>query len=189
MTLLDLDAITVAGYRLRTGDRTSDGESVSGSLVEAESILEEELRRELPLPLMERVESMIISDGRMYPKAYPIIECESNTIDGRALLGGAPDLPTFLAYWPDYDSSITPRAEITYTGGFDADTLPVTLAHAIYDMARALVADVSPVPVGATSVSVGDVSVSYGSVSGAAGVDVLVPGLGARVARYKNRFV
>jgi hypothetical protein len=187
-TLYSLGAVTVAGYRLRTGDNTSDGGAVSGSLVEAESLMEEELRRELPSE--SRSEAMIIHDcdGRMYPKAWPITVCTTNTIDGRTLLGGSPDLGTWLGLI-DTDYSVTRRATITYTGGFTAATLPVTLAHAIYDLARALVADASPIPVGATSVSVGDVSVSYGSPSSSGGIDALVPGLGARVAKYRNRWV
>lgn len=190
-TLYELDAVTVSGYRLRTGDQTSDGGAVSASLVEAEHLLEEELRRELPL--QARTEAMIIREcGVMYPKAWPITVCATNTIDGRTLLGGTSDLETWIGLI-DSDAHLTRRATITYTGGFDDGTngtaLPVTLAHAIYDLTRALVADVSPIPVGASSVSVGDISVGFTGSAGGEGVDSYVAGLSTRVKRYRNRWL
>jgi hypothetical protein len=187
-TLVDLDAVTVAGYRLRTGDETTEAPDVTGALAEAQTPLEEELRRDLAL--QERTESMVIDcDGRMYPKAWPITACATNTIDGRTLLGGTPDVDQWLGLI-GYDGPATRRATITYTGGFDADTLPVTLRNAIYDLARADLADAALLPVGASSVSVGDVSVSYTAGDGTGGaLDEQVPGLWARVKKYRARWV
>ena len=185
-TLLSLGALTVAAYQVRTGDTTSAASSVSAALIEGEGIVEDELRRLLPLD--SRDESMVIrAEGRMYPKAWPLVSCATNTIDGRMLLGGVPDLEQFIIM-VGADSSITPRATVTYTGGFDADTLPPTLANAIYALAHVLVGAASPVPVGATAMSVGDVSVSFGApVSG--GLDAYVPGLSDRLRKYRNRWV
>lgn len=188
-TLVDLDALTVATYRLRTGDHSSSDEMVTGALVEGEKVLQEELRRLLALD--ERTEAMVIRDceGRMYPKAYPITACATNTIDGRALLGGTPDLAQWVGLI-DSDYHTTPRATITYTGGFDENTLPIALRDAIYDLARADLADTSLLPVGASSVSVGDVSISYTSGQSGGGVlDEKVPGLWARVKKYRNRYI
>lgn len=186
-TLVDLDAVTVAGYRLRTGDRDTEASAVTGALVEAQSLLEEELRR--LLPLIERDEQMRIrADGRVYPKAWPIVSAEL-VIDGRSLVGATPDLESFVAL---IGSREEPRMTVTYTGGFDDGTngtaLPVTLRDAIYDLAFGVVFSRPPVLVGAGSASVGDVSVSITS-PGDEGVDAYVPGLSRRVAKYRNRFL
>jgi hypothetical protein len=186
MTLLDLGALTVETYRIRTGDATSEASAVSGALVDAERLLGEELRRELALE--ERAERMIIHfDGVMYPKAWPVTACATNVIDGRMLRGGTPDLDQFLAMI-GVSLTATPRATVTYTGGFDATTLPITLRDALYDLASGTLYSRAPVLVGAGSASVGDVSVSV-TDPGEAGVDAYVPGISKRVARYRNRFV
>jgi hypothetical protein len=186
-TLLELGAVTVAGYRLRTNDNTSAAHVVTGALTDAEHLLEEELRRELPLA--QRTETMRIhGDGRVYPLAYPLISCTTNTIDGRSLVNALPDIQQFTAFFPY--GVLAPRATITYTGGFDDATFPTTLRHALYDLAAALAGDASPVPVGAQSVHVGDVSVSYGAgATPGEGVDAYLPGLALRVRKYRNRFV
>jgi hypothetical protein len=186
VSLLSLGAVTVAGYRLHTGDQTN-ASAVSGRLLEAEDLLDEELRRHLALA--ERTETFkMYPDGRVYPDAYPIVSSDL-TIDGRALRGATTtsDVATFVAYWPDYCPPAT--AEVTWTGGYDADTLPVTLRHALYELAAALAAPRPvAVPVGATSASVGDVSVSFADGSDT-GIDAFVPGLSDRVCRYRNRWV
>ena len=191
MSLLSLGAVTVAGYQARTGDTDTAASAVSAVLLEAESLLEEELRRELALE--ERSEVMRIDrDGRMYPRAWPITTCATNVIQGRALLGGTPDTTQFVAL---IGSSVPPVATVTYTGGFDADTFPVTLRNVMYDMTRSLAllgAQQSVMLVGASSVSVGDVSIGLGgsgSMGGGGGLDAYSAGLDARVARYKNRFL
>jgi hypothetical protein len=183
-TLYSLGATSVAGYRVRTGDETTAASAVSGALVEAQSLLEEELRRLLPLE--ERTEHMVIDNrGKVWPKAYPLVLCATNTIDGRSLLNAIPDFNQFVAMVGLTQTTI--RATITYTGGFDASTLPLTLAHAIYDVAGALVAADAPVPAGATSMSVGDVSVGFPEAG--TGIDSYVNGLSDRVRKYRNRYV
>lgn len=187
-TLYSLGAVTVDGYRVHTGDRTTAGTVVTGALVDAEELLVDELRRDLALD--ERTASCpVYPDGRVYPSAWPITE-STLEIDGRALLGATPDSGAFVGYFPDRPARVT----ITWTGGFDDGTtgtrLPVTLRRALYDLAKALCADTASVPVGATAVSVGDVSVTYGNAGGGAGdVDALVPGLSTRIRKYRNRWV
>ncbi len=183
MSLLSLGAVTVAGYRLHTGDLTTNATAVSGSLLEAEEILDDELRRHLALE--ERTDTFrIYSDGRVYPDAWPLISA-SLQIEGRALLGATADVATFVGWWPDCPPD---RATVTWTGGYDAATLPRTLRNALYDLARAVGSDPSPVPVGALSASVGDVSVTFAEPS-EGGLDALVSGLGNRVRRYRNRWI
>lgn len=186
MTLLDLGAVTVAGYRVRTGDSDTEASAVTGALVDAERLIEDELRRNIPLE--ERAEKMRIRDhyGRMYPKAWPITLCTSNAIEGnRILLGGVPDLAQFTAL---ISTQLPLYSTVTYTGGFDADTLPIILRDAVYDLARGLIGDPAPVPIGATSVSVGDVSVALASPNSGP-VDAYLPGLSKRIAQFKNRWV
>jgi len=183
MTLYALGATTIAGYRLRTGDVTADDVAVSGALVDAERSLEETLRRRLASE--SRTDAFTIqADGRIYPDAWPITTADL-TIYGRALLGGTPDLEEWVGWT---GSTCYPhKATVTWTGGFDDDTLPITLRNAIYDLARARLTLVPSIP-GATSASVGDVSVTYAEPGGG-DLDAAVPGLTARIAKYANRFV
>lgn len=186
MSLYSIGAVTVDRYRVYTGDDTTPGTTVSGALVEAERLLNEELRRELASE--ERTETLRIQpDGRVWPRAYPITAAPL-TIDGRSLLGATPDLPTFVALI-GVDVPYPVTAAITYTGGYTAATFPVTLEHAVYDLAHGLAVDTPAVLVGARSATVGDVSVTYGTSGDVGPVDSVVPGLSARVGRYHNRFV
>lgn len=188
-TLYALGAVTVDKYRLYTGDYTTAGPVVTGSLVEAEGILSELLRRDLAYD--ERAETVRIhGDGRVYPKAWPIRDAGGLTIEGRAVLGvtSTLDLTGFVAFLGECEPA---SASLTYSGGFDDGTnsraLPFTLAHALYDLARALAVDAPAGLVGALSASVGDVSVSRGE-AGDGDAESLVPGISNRVRRYMNRW-
>lgn len=184
MNLYESGAVTVAAYRVHTGDMTTPGTYVTGALVEAEELLEDELRRDLASE--ERTESMRVqADGRVYPRAYPITVAEGYVIDGNSLVGAYPDNFPFIGVFERVD---VPLATITYTGGFTPATLPRTLAHAIYDLAKVLAQDAAPIPVGATSASVGDVAVGFAKPT-AGQLDASVPGLTGRVARYRRRYV
>lgn len=189
MTLLDVNAITVAGYQARTGDDLASDAEILTALDDAEQLLDEELRRTLAYG--SHTETMRIhDDGRMYPRAWPLVACDTNTIDGRALLGGTPDVAQFIALVGVND--VPARATVTYDGGFDDGTdsepLPIVLRDALYDLTAAILASSPAAPTGVVSASVGDVTVTYARPSGS-GVDAYVPGLSARVARYRNRFV
>lgn len=185
MSLLSLGATTVAGYRLHTGDEETDDSAVSGALLEAESLVEEFLRRLLALEPRTRT-MRIYPDGRVYPPAWPITAA-TLTIDGRSLKGATPDSGPFIGYI-DFEPPYT--TSVTWTGGFNAASLPVTLRHAIYEVARPLALDASPVPVGASSVRLGDAAITYGNGGGGGGsIDSLAPGMTDRIARYKNRWI
>lgn len=181
-TLYSLGAVTVKAYRLHTADETNPDSIVTGALVEAEELLEDELRRKLAS--QERTGTFTIySDGRIYPDAYPITTA-TLPIDGRALCGSTPDVTAFIGYFPNDPPNY---ATVTWTGGYTAGTLPRSLENAVYDLAAGVMAE-SLVPVGAGSISVGDVSVSS-VVSGRGGIDAVVPNLSTRVRRYQNRFL
>jgi len=187
-TLLEVGAISVQAYRDHTGDRSTAGTSVTGALVEAEGLLEEQLNRSLAWA--ERTKTFTFyPDGRIYPDAWPITEADLY-IEGRALLGAMPDRTVFIGYFPTRPPN---RMTITWTGGFDDGTnsarLPYTLANALYEVAQALASDRQPIPVGATSVSVGDVSVGFSAPAGGGGLDALVPGVSNRIKAYRYRSV
>lgn len=188
-TLFSLEATTVAGYRLATNDQTTASSAVSAALLEAESLLEDELRRHLPSQSRTKA-CKIWPDGRVYPDAWPVDSVVGLVLeDSRTVLGAVPDAGPFVGVIPR--NYAPPTVTITWVGGFTAPDglhpLPVTLAHAIYDLAKAVLA-AAPVPVGATSMSVGDVSVSYPSPPQGT-VDGYVPGLSDRVRKWANRYI
>lgn len=188
-TLYSLGAVTIDGYRVHTGDMTTAGTVVSGALVEAGELLDDELRRHLAW--QSRTEKCrIYPDGTVYPPAWPITAATDLTIDGRSLRGAVPDATPFVGQFGDLTVNL---ATVTWSGGYDDGThstiLPTTMKNAVYELARALTADTSAIPVGATSVRVGDVAVTYGTVGATSHLDSLVPGLTARIVKYRNRYV
>lgn len=108
MTLL----VTAERYQMITGDTTSAASAVTGALIDAQALLEEELQRELPE--RERVERMYPDRyGRVYPRVTPITSPPDGlTVDGDGLLSTGPfrTVPGFIfeGNWVD----------ITYTGGY-----------------------------------------------------------------------
>lgn len=164
--------VSVDRYREITGDETSASAVVEAALVDAQLLLEEDLRR--PLEAEQRTERCrVFAESRgstVYPAATPLVSVSAPSggeIVGAAVVGGslAPAPPRFLT---DRDQF----AEVTYIGGFDPDAelgdvtcLPVGLQRAIAWAAKALTVpdDFSEIPTGATSASVGDVSISWGA--------------------------
>lgn len=163
--------VSIARYRDITGDESSASGVVEGALVDAQALLEEELRR--PLETDTRTERCrVFGEARgatVYPSATPITSVTSPSgasVVGHAVLGGsAVSGPPYFLTDPDG------FAEVTYVGGYDPnasagddDYLPVTLQRAIAWAAKALVSpsDFAAVPAGATSASVGDVSLTWG---------------------------
>lgn len=160
--------ITAVRYAEITGDNTTAGTAVDARVAEAVDLLEDYLDR--PLPEAEYTEQLPADrDGRLWPRAVPLIEAEGYTIDGLALAGTTP-FPSFL----DPVDTIA----VTYTGGWADPTaegydpeaphpnrLPPRverdLAWAVYRLLRPQAPSVS-VPANATAVRLGDASVSYG---------------------------
>ena len=192
--------VTVARYRLLTGDTTTDATTVSARIDDATEMVEEELDR--PLELKERTETLRL-DGdthgwatwRAYPRSTPIVSIPADVgyriEDDVTLANASPD----TGYWWSWTTcQEAPRSTLTWTGGFTSDTLPKKLESAICDLAAALTRASSGaafVPVGASSVRVGDVTISYGSTSvtggAGSGLEMYVPGLWDRIRRYRHR--
>lgn len=164
MTLLD-----VPTYRRLTGDSATADAAVTPALVDAQRLVEEYLRR--PLERAERTEQLRVyrlSDGRtgVYPSATPISAVPAGfVVEGVAVLGEG-----LLSGFTPWLGSEREHVTLTYTGGFVAATLPLTIAREIARLAQQLTQPVAAAPAGAKSVRVGDVAVTYATPTGG-GVD------------------
>jgi hypothetical protein len=155
--------ITALRYAEITGDTDSYATDVTARIEEAVEMLEDYLDR--PLESDERTEAMRPDrHGRLWPKATPITDGGDYEIDGLALLSASPFAIGFIG------SEVT--VEVTYTGGWTADTLPSCierdLAFAAYRLLHPPTLGSSEFPDGATSVRLGDAAVTFGP--GGAGV-------------------
>lgn len=154
MTLL-----TAVRYGEITGDTTSvvfDSASVSARLEEAEELLEDYLDR--PLALAERTETMRPDrNGWLWPRATPITDGGSYVVEGAALIGG------FASSVGIFDASV--GVDVTYTGGWTADTLPRAIERDLAFAAHRLLHATPPsseIPEGAVSVRLGDAALTFG---------------------------
>lgn len=158
--------VTVERYQQVTGDSTTDETLVQERLDRAQRKVEEYLRR--PLASEERTERVMLryrpggvlsGAYAAYPKVTPVTDvADGLTIDGSAVLGLS---GTWLSWWEESEQ----WAELVYTGGWTAETLPETIAENIIRLAHAA-GNPALVPAGATSVSVGDASVSFDGSTG-----------------------
>lgn len=166
--------VSVSTYRHFTHDTTTSDDDVTTAIADGIEVVEEILRR--PLESKERTEDVYIEwrgnapyGGYMYPLATPITAVPSGySILGDAIVLGSATLTVGDLPGPffDYENINDARSimSITYTGGWTADTLPMSLTRAICEAAFGLTRPFnSSVPIGATSVKVGDVAVSYGA--------------------------
>jgi len=154
--------VTVARYRLITGDTTSLAASVVDAIALAEELLADALCR--PLASAERTEKMWPdAEGRLWPSATPITAAGSYTIDGNGLIG------VFGPGWPDTTGAVS----VVYTGGWvertanpgAANALPTCIEADLAWVAKSLVApdaSATQYPAGATSVRLGDAAVTFG---------------------------
>src|SRR4051794_38523669 len=87
-----MSLVTVATYRRVTLDTASSDTAVTGALVDAQALLEDDLGRQLEST--ERTERVYPArDGRLYPIVTPITAVASGyTIDGATVHGAAPFL-------------------------------------------------------------------------------------------------
>lgn len=160
--------VPVATYQRLTGDTSTASPTVEEKLADAQQLVEEYLRR--PLERDERTERLrLYRDGSgwaVYPKATPIDADATTgyTTSGAALTGISPDDGPWIV------GSYEPGgyATVTYTGGWTAETLPLTIAREISRTAKALLTPAAAgVLAGASSIRVGDLSVGF-SADGAA---------------------
>lgn len=183
--------VTVVSYRRITGDDATAASAVSARIEEAIAALEDVLER--PLEEDERTERLYPTrDGRLWPKAVPIVDPGDYQADGNALRSTAP-FP-----WSGFGTSID-YLDVTYTGGLversanpDAtNRLPEYMERDIAWAAHRLEHAPAPgqYPAGATSVSLGDASISFGQGGAPAGVDVLDGMWSRRTLAWRHRVV
>lgn len=158
--------VTVATYRLTTGDHTTDPVTVSALIEQAQDDLADALDR--PLEHGSYTETLHPTrDGYLWPKATPITAATGYTIDGLGLRG------RFLGILSDQIlGGGSCGVSVEYSGGWvertadpaAANRLPKCIetdlcwaAHAMREQAAT-----SAVPAGARSVSLGDASVTFG---------------------------
>jgi hypothetical protein len=161
--------VTVGQYRTITLDTTSSDVAISGALIEAQTMVEEYLGRQLTS--RQRTEVLLIDrTGRVRPSAVPITSVSvpvGATIDRFTITDVDPDETPSPFFWTDPVTwgSWQPRATVTYVGGFTSATLPATIRRRIAVEAWSLLhpSDLSAVASGAQSVSVGDASITFGA--------------------------
>lgn len=154
--------VTWATYVALTDDTTTGQSQAEEALADAQGLLEEYLGRVGTLESAERTESLRIDgNGKVWPYATPVTDAGDDEITdaGNSITGaGSP-----ISFWLDSNT----LAEITYTGGYTADTVPTALKRAIAFGAKELLdTSLSTVPAGATAVSLGDASITFSGPSG-----------------------
>jgi hypothetical protein len=176
-TLLD-----VATYQALTGDTETPTDA---QLAVAQRRVEAFLHRPVPMGTYTH-RLRIHRDGVVYPPAHPIADAGSAVIDGPAVYVQGSDSFAYASSWQTVGFSLynnSPYAgrsaygELTYTGGWTADTVPQAVLDGLaWETWRAVHPGEVPQPggnssiaVGATSLATGDVSVSYGGSASSGG--------------------
>lgn len=180
----DSGLVPVSTYRDVTGDTTTPDQTVASRLIRAQRKVEAHLRR--PLPLDERTERVRLRDyagwglfgggSVAYPAATPVVSATGLRVEGNAVIGAA-------SSWLSWQDGADRYADITYLGGWTAETLPEPIVEAICSLARAA-GQPSPVPAGATSVRNGDVAVTFAARAAGAQLD---PAVTAALRPYVRR--
>lgn len=168
-------------YTTITGDTTGDSDTLNTALAEAQQLLEDELGRQLETG--ERTERLrLYPNGRVYPAVTPITVAAGYTIYGYAELGDASPIGG------PFDTSDPQYAEVTYTGGYTDETVPVCIARDIAWAAYQLLGRdaASRIPAGATSVRIGDAAVTFDKPRSASDAGIRWT---AQTLRYRRRRV
>lgn len=194
-----MSLVLASRYVIITGDTDSDLTAVTGALVDAQALLEEELGRELES--RERTERMYPDQfGRVYPRITPItVPPAGLLIDGDVLYSTGPfrTVPDFIfeGNW----------ADLTYTGGFiersenpgAANALPQHIERdlcwvAFRALQPAAFQALALAPAGASRIINGDVQIMFGKGGSAGEIRVGSDGVTDPVwsratLRYKRR--
>ena len=193
-----MSVVTIAQYRVATGDETTASATVQSRLDMAEEMLEDHLGRTFAYGTYTEY-LRVWPLGLVYPAAVPV-ESVSATgnytrYDSQAIIGAEPEAEPYVR-WEDVDGlqlgerigndyeANFDRAYVTYTGGWTDATIPTTLMLWISKLARALDPTVESRPPGANLVRVGDVQVSYDKNQISGPLDVYVAGLTKGVKGY-----
>jgi hypothetical protein len=172
--------VSVDRYRQLTGDTTTISGEVSDALDVALSKVQDYLKRSLVLD--EYTELLPITRYKVYPTHTPVVSADDFTVRGNSL---------FIGYdsWDLFSEGNL--AEVTYTGGYDAETVPLTIVDAIckaaYRELQGRQTTTTTVPEGVTSVAVGDVRVTYGSSSSSTSSNDLPPDIAQSIRAYRKQ--
>lgn len=139
-------------YRRLTSDVTTLPGDVEEALLEAQRAVEEALDGRV-LEYGTYTETLPVYGDRVYPKATPIAEAAGNDIVGHSVV-----VPLNGIFWQKVTTY-----DLTYSGGFTTQTLPVALRNAIIATAQDQLQGASSTayPTGATNVKLGDASVTF----------------------------
>lgn len=198
-----MSLVTEVYFRSVTGDYETAASAVEENLDAAQSMIQEYLQRTLPYgTYTERLQ--LWPNRHVYPSAVPVTEIPVSAtyyIHDEATIHNASPEDSPNVDWPFVDVSTEPfggwrgsgydarygYSTVTYTGGFTASTLPVTIRQAIVKLAHSLPLQYtsSVRPGGASSVGVGDVRMSWRAEDTASVLDQFVPGLSKLLKGYR----
>lgn len=160
MTLL----LTAERYTAITGDSTTDDTAVSARLEDAQGLLASALGRPR-IDLGEVTETLPLSPrGTATPGVVPVVTPPTGVV---YRLGAFEGCPLDDGPFPTYPYTTT----LTYTGGWDSDTVPVAVAIDLAWCVWRLLNPTAPTPPGATSIANGDASMSFAAPSTGSAVD------------------
>jgi hypothetical protein len=202
-----MSLVTLDTYRRLTHDSTTSDEDVEAALDDAQSLIEDILRRFLTsqeyteelyvestgYDSISAISNGVLGTGRVYPAQTPI----TSVPDGYTIVGDAVVVTSTVNGVGDYPGPFLDEPynlvpiSLTYTGGWTAENLPVTLRRSICEVAFGLVQPINAALLGATSVKLGDAAISYGpdgptnSVAG----DFMQPATARRIKKWQRRFI
>lgn len=172
--------LTRAEYRRLSGDEDSYDGDVDVALVEVQIEVERITGRKFERGTY--TERIPYYGTKIYPSAVPVASVASpsgTTIDGFGL-----ELGYAGAAWrfDGFEDSV----EITYTGGYEEEDMPIELKRLVARIVKRLVTTDAldfELPHGVTSVSVGPVSISG---KGLSAVDVMDSALAKELRRWRK---
>lgn len=190
-----MTVMTYAAWIDLGGDSSIPSGVVMGRVAAAEALIAEELDREFDL--IERTEMVKAwPKGTAYPRATPIASVpvgsaysiyDANTLLNVWWFDITVTNPFETWLWDDAYPHDRPMVSVKYTGGYDVDSMPMTLKVAIVMLATAMAATPVVAAVGVTSKSVGDVSIGQKAGSAQSILDGWVPGLWGMIKRFRRR--
>lgn len=194
-----MSVVTIAQYRIVTGDEATASALVQTRLDGAEDMLEDYLGRKFAFG--EYTEYLRVwPAGLVYPAAVPVASVAASAgyevFDTQALVGVDALAEPFIR-WEDYEGTflgerigtdyeaLFDRAYVTYEGGWTSDTMPYRLQNYICKLAKALDPALNERPAGSRLVRVGDVQVSYDKAFIDGIIDQFLPGAGRGLKGYR----
>lgn len=194
--------VTEARYRVITLDTTSETVVVSGALVDAQGMVEDELRRPLDrvVDTTERLTIYRCPDHRLraMPRRYPVVAVPAGATyqveNGASLIDVATDDPWLSNHTPN-------TASLTFTAGwlpaddptaatYPDQVVPHRIEMAVAQIARGMicqnavaVASMGPI----SQAQVGDVQVVFAAPTVGWGIEGYAPGITAEIAGYRYR--